>query len=63
MVSHNPAEFNCHRYCSSGDVMVLVGHVISQNLVIKGSFQSPLWQVLTQTSLVVIDSAVVELCF
>ena len=38
MVSHHPTKFHGHRHCGSGDKMVLVCHVISQDHVIKGSF-------------------------
>ena len=33
MPSHHPAKFFGYRYCSSGDIMVLVGHVILQDYV------------------------------
>ena len=32
-----PAKFGGHRQCGSGDIMVLVCHVISQDHVIKGA--------------------------
>ena len=32
-----PAKFGGHRQCSSGDIIVLVFHVISQDHAIKGS--------------------------
>ena len=35
-VSHHPAKFGDYRHCGSGDRMVLVCHVISQELVTKG---------------------------
>ena len=38
MVSHQPAKFGGHRHCGSGDIMVLVCHVISQHHVIKRSY-------------------------
>ena len=28
MVSHQPAKFSSHGHCGSGDVMILVCHVI-----------------------------------
>ena len=37
MVSHYPAKFGGHRHCDSGDIIVLVCHVISQEYVIKRS--------------------------
>ena len=37
MLSHRPAKFSGHRHCGSADIMVLVCHVISQDLVIEGS--------------------------
>ena len=36
MVSHTPAKLGGHRHRDSGDIMVLVCHVILQNLAIKG---------------------------
>ena len=36
MVSHTPAKFGGHRHHGSGDIMVLVCHVILQDLAIKG---------------------------
>ena len=32
------AKFGCHRHCGSEDIMILVCHVVSQNHVIKESF-------------------------
>ena len=37
MVSHYPAKFGGHRHCDSGDIIVLVCHVISQECLIKRS--------------------------
>ena len=46
-VSRHSARFGGHRHCGSGDRLVLVCHVISENHVIKGSCdfksRSPLW--------------------
>ena len=36
-VSSSTAKFGGHRNCDSEDIMVLVCHVILQDLVIKGS--------------------------
>ena len=36
-VDYHPAKFDSHRYCSSGDMMILVCHVILQDHVIKGA--------------------------
>ena len=36
-VSHHLTKFGSHRYCGSGDLMILVCHVIFQDHVIKGS--------------------------
>ena len=36
MVSHTPAKSGGHRHHGSGDIMVLVCHVILQDLAIKG---------------------------
>ena len=35
-MSHHPAKLCGHRYCVSGDIIVLVDHVISQEHVTKG---------------------------
>ena len=35
-MSHHPAKFGGHRHYSSGDIMVLVFHLIFQYHVIKG---------------------------
>ena len=37
MVSHHAAKFNGHRYCGSGDIMVLDCPVIPKDHVSKGS--------------------------
>ena len=37
MISHYRAKFGGHRHCDSGDIIVLVCHVISQEYVIKRS--------------------------
>ena len=37
-VSHHPATFCGRRHCGSGDIMVLVCHVISPNHLIVCSF-------------------------
>ena len=54
-----------HRYCVSGDIMVLVCHVISQDHMTKewGNImgRSPLWQVTILPNLVVIGTVVVEI--
>ena len=36
-VSYRPAKFDGRRHCGSGDIMILVFHVILQNQVFKGS--------------------------
>ena len=36
-VSYHSAKFGGHMHCGSGNIMVLVGHVILQDHVIKGS--------------------------
>ena len=37
MVSHHPTRFGGHRHNRSGDIMVLVCHVILQGCMTKGS--------------------------
>ena len=37
-VNHDPTKFGGHRHCSSGEIIVLVCHVILQGDVIKVSF-------------------------
>ena len=37
MESNRPARFGYHRHCGSGDILVLVYHVILQDHVTKGS--------------------------
>ena len=36
-ISHHPTKFRGRSHCDSGDIMVLVFHVISQDHVIGGS--------------------------
>ena len=36
MVSHQPGKFDGHTQCDSGDIKVLVCHVILQDYVKKG---------------------------
>ena len=35
-VAHHPFNFDGHRHCGTGDIIVLVCHVISQNTRPKG---------------------------
>ena len=35
--SHHPVKFGGHRYCGSGDIIVLACHVITQDHMIKQS--------------------------
>ena len=49
MASHLPAKFSCDRHCGSGDIIVLVCHVILQNHIIKGSNALYGWEPLTVT--------------
>ena len=37
MANHYSTKHGDHRHCGSGEIMVLVSHVISQDLVIEGS--------------------------
>ena len=37
-LNHDPTKFGGHRHCSSGEIIVLVCHVILQGDVIKVSF-------------------------
>ena len=37
MVSQHPPKLGGHTHCGCEDIMVLVGHVISQDHVIKGT--------------------------
>ena len=57
-------KFSSHRYCSSGVVMGLVCHVISQDHMIDRRSNimvgSPSWQVNSLQSLVAIGTVVVE---
>ena len=43
MASQQLATFGGQRHCDSGDIMILVCHVISQDHVIKGSYDF-FWQ-------------------
>ena len=38
MDSHQHTKFGGHRHCGSGDMMILICQVISQDLVIKGTY-------------------------
>ena len=64
-VSHHPTKFVGHRHCDSGDIMVLVSHVISQDHVTKwlcdviGMSQTR--QITMVQSLLTIATLVVEL--
>ena len=40
MVSYHPAKFSGYRRCGSGDKIILVCHVISQDHVIKEPYGS-----------------------
>ena len=64
-VSYHPANFGGHRQCGSGDIMVLVCHVISQDHLINGSSdfvrRSTSKQVTTLQNLVAIVTLAVEL--
>ena len=66
MVSQHPAKFGSKRQCISGDVMVLVCHMTSQDHVIKESCdfmgESPLRSVTNLSILVAISTVVVEVC-
>ena len=37
-VSHDTAKFDVHRHCGSGDVKVLICHIILQDDATKGSY-------------------------
>ena len=37
-VGYHPVKCGGHRHSDSGDIVILVYHVISQNHVIRGSF-------------------------
>ena len=39
-VPHHPTKFNGHRHCGSGDIVVLVSHVISRDHVINSHLTS-----------------------
>ena len=64
-VFYYPTKFSCHRHCDSGDIIVLVCHVISKNHVIKrlGDFldRRPSKQVTIPPSLVALDTVVVKI--
>lgn len=55
-----PAKFSGHGHCASGDIMVLVYHVISE-LVTCNLWVGVSWQVTASPSLVAISIAVVEI--
>ena len=38
MSYHHPAEFGGHRHCDSGDMRIVICQAISQDHMIKGSF-------------------------
>ena len=65
MVSQHPARLGGHRHCGSGDIMVSVCHVILQDHLIKGSYDSMgrslSRKVTILPSLVAISTAVVEI--
>ena len=67
MVSQHPAKFGSKRQCISGDVMVLVCLMTSQDHVIKESYdfmgESPLRSVTNLSILVAISTVEVEICF
>ena len=67
MVSHQPDKFAGHRHCGSGDIMILVCHVILQDHLIKGSCDStprrPSRQVTIFPSFVATDALEMEICF
>ena len=64
-VSHQPGKFGFHRPCGSGDIMVLVWHVILQYQATKGliNFVSAnrSRQITILLSLVATDTAMVEI--
>ena len=63
-VSHHPAKFCGQRYCGSGDIMVIVSHVILQDHVAEGwssiMGRSPSWQNTSLPGLVAIAIVIVE---
>ena len=63
MVNYHPAKFSGNRRCGSGDIMILVGHVILHNHVTKGlcnvTGRSPSKSGIILPSLVVIGTVVV----
>ena len=66
-VSHHPATFLGHKHCGSGDIMVLVCHVISQDRMTKRwsniMGESTSWKVTSLPCLVVISIVVVKIWF
>ena len=64
-VSYHPAKFGGHQQCGSGDIMILVCHVISYGHVIKGLCdligRSPIGKITVLPSLVAIGIVVVEI--
>ena len=65
MVSHSPAKFGGHRHCGSEDMMFLICHAILQDHVSQKEYiflaRSPWKYVNILSSLVAIDTAVVEI--
>ena len=66
-VCQYPTTFCHHKYCGSGDIMVLVCHVILQDNMTKGWSntigRSPSWQVTSLLSLVAIGTVAVKIWF
>ena len=64
-ICHHPAKFDGHRTCGSGDIVVLVYHMISQDQVIKGSCDfmggSRSWYVTILSRFVAVGFVVVEI--
>ena len=64
-INNQPTKFGGHKRYGSGDMMILVCHVISQDHMIKRSCdcmgRSPLKQVTMLQSLVAIATLLVEL--
>ena len=65
IISPTPAKIGGHEYCEIGDVIILACHVISQDHKIKGlsniKSRSPLKLTTSLPSLVVLDTAAVEM--
>ena len=65
IISPTPPKIGGHEHCEIGNVMVLVCHVISQDRKTKGlsniMSRSPLKLTTTLPSLVVLDTAAVEM--